>query len=90
MYAKNVLHAQKYLAVARQSGVKRGGIYYFKEFPFIELFGTEGIYFPVYDKENLVTEKYMMYITTTANRLLNRIYDRLKLLTDNSKILTDI
>ncbi|MCC7570053.1 hypothetical protein KO465_01760 [Candidatus Micrarchaeota archaeon] len=84
IYAKDLESAQKFLEITRKSGIKRGGIFYFKEYPFLEIFGTEGISVPVVDQnEILIDEKYGRYVVESSNILLNRIFKRLDIFTEN-------
>lgn len=77
VYAKDIEHAKQFLRIAREAGVKRGGIIYIKKFPIIEVFGTEHMAIPMYDGEILVNEEYVRYITHMANKLLTRNHKRL-------------
>ncbi len=82
VFTKDLDSANEFLKLCRKAGLKRGGIWIIKEFPFIEVFGTSSFSFPLFDKKLLISKEYLEYSVEEANTTLAKNYKQVKKLSD--------
>ena len=79
VFAEDLDSAKELLRLSRKAGFKRGGIWGFKkEWPFLELMGTNEFSLPVFDAEVLVSKSHLEYIVKAANSTLSKNYSQLE------------
>ena len=84
IYCKSLEHAEQVIEVARSSGFKRAGIITIKKHIVVEIICLEQLAVPIFDKTILVAEEYLNYIIGEANKKLQKSWNCIKKLQENS------
>ncbi len=77
IFTKDLDSANNFLKICREARLKKGGIWIIKEFPFIEVFGTNSFSFPLFDKHLLISDNYLKYCLDEANLKLNKNFKQI-------------
>ncbi|MEM4318624.1 MAG: tRNA wybutosine-synthesizing 3 family protein [Candidatus Pacearchaeota archaeon] len=81
-------YAAKLVETARQSGFKKSGFYYGKrQFPIIEIRGSEEIILPIFLKVSLIDKKYIKILVKETNKKIWQSRQKLERLMKNLKLL---
>lgn len=67
---KTIDDAQKLLDAAQKSGFKHSGILSFRKKIVVEIFSSEALSIPVFDQQQLVSDRYIEYAVELANKKL--------------------
>ncbi|MFA5382529.1 MAG: hypothetical protein WC356_05130 [Candidatus Micrarchaeia archaeon] len=77
IFTKDLESANNFLKICREAHLKRGGIWIIKNFPFIEVFGTNSFSLPIFDKKILISEKYLQYLVKESNSKLSKNFKQI-------------
>lgn len=85
IFTKDLESANNFLNLCRKSGLKKGGIWIIKDFPFIEVFGTNTFSYPLFDKKLLIPQDFLKYSIDEANIKLESNFKQIKKLLNHIK-----